>query len=192
MSLPLFHRPISATERLYLAARELAPPFAIQLIVTGAGRIDPDRLRQAVGEASRACPGARLVRSGEEWVDSGRSPRVRVVEHRIDLAKLDDDPVLAAPFASDGDDPTTEVVLVQSVDCTSVVVRAFHGVMDAKGLNLWVTDMFRALRDEPPVGAPDTDADQDLVRRNKPESAPTALRPTRRGPLGRTGSTGAG
>lgn len=68
---PVFTRPISATERLYLATAPLAEPFAIQLVVEGAGDIDVDALRRAVELASHACPGARLVRRGKNWVDSG-------------------------------------------------------------------------------------------------------------------------
>lgn len=186
MTFSTFRRPVSATERLYLAARRLAPPFAIQLVITGEGRLDLPRLTEAVGKASEACPGARLIRRGDEWIDSGVAPRVLAVHHDVSLDRLDDEPVLTADLGSDG--RTCEVVLAESGTQTSVVVRAFHGVMDAQGLNLWVSEIFRALRGEEPLGAADPDADHDLVADVGREAGrPTRLLPTRRGPLGRTG-----
>ena len=116
---PVFTRPISATERLYLATAPLAEPFAIQLVVEGAGDIDVDALRRAVELASHACPGARLVRRGKNWVDSGLAPHLDIVEHGgVDFTALDANPILTRPLGVTAD-ATTEVVLVTS-DPTTV------------------------------------------------------------------------
>lgn len=178
---PVFTRPISATERLYLATAPLAEPFAIQLVVEGAGDIDVDALRRAVELASHACPGARLVRRGENWVDSGLTPHLYIVEHGgVDFTALDANPILTRPLGVTAH-ATTEVVLVTS-DPTTVVFRAFHGVMDAKGLGTWAADVFRVLRGEEPLGAPDTTADHTLVDRIGAPGTPTRLLPTYRSP----------
>ncbi|ATI36498.1 hypothetical protein CPI83_30360 (plasmid) [Rhodococcus sp. H-CA8f] len=180
---PVFTRPISATERLYLATEPLAEPFAIQLVVEGAGDIDVDALRRAVELASHACPGARLVRRGKSWVDSGLAPHLEIVEHGgVDFTALDANPILNRPLGVTAD-ATTEVVLVTS-DPTTVIFRAFHGVMDAKGLGTWAADVFRVLRGEEPLGAPDTTADHTLVDRIGAPGTPTPLLPTYRSPLG--------
>lgn len=186
-----YRRKISATERLYLAAEPLAPPFAIQFVVVGEGRIDAAQLQDAVARAAAACPGARLLQVGDEWVDSGLAPEVRVSDHRVDVDALDDDPVIAGPFG--GGRRTTEVVLARSGDGEScIVVRAAHAVMDAKGLLLWVDDIFRALRGAPLIGAPDPIADHDVAARLAAGQRPTTLTPARRGPFGPTGSTHSG
>ncbi|AOW94076.1 hypothetical protein BFN03_19155 [Rhodococcus sp. WMMA185] len=181
-----FQRPISATEHLYIATQPLAAPFAIQLVVTGTGEIDAAALETAVGHASAACPGARLVREGRNWVDSGRTPQVRVIDHAIDFDALDGDAILESSLGADSG-ATTEIVLARAASQTSVIVRAFHGVMDAKGLGLWVGDIFRSLRGDELVGAADPTADHDLVSRIGANSSPTKLLPTHRAPLGSTG-----
>ncbi|RVW04087.1 non-ribosomal peptide synthetase [Rhodococcus xishaensis] len=181
-----FQRPISATERLYITTQPLAPPFAIQLVVTGSGEIDPAALEVAVDQASAACPGARLIREGRNWVDTGRAPQVKIVDRPIDFTDLDDDPILQSSLGSD-DLATTEVVLARGASETSVVFRAFHGVMDAKGVQMWASDVFRVLRGQEPIGAPDPTADHDLVDRVGATNKPTTLLPTRRAPLGAPG-----
>ncbi|MEV0948662.1 non-ribosomal peptide synthetase [Rhodococcus sp. NPDC049939] len=181
-----FQRPISATEQLYLATQRLAAPFAIQLVVTGTGVVSPAALEAAVDQASAACPGSRLVRDGRNWIDSNRTPRVRVIDHSIDFDDLDSDPILQSSLGAD-ERATTEVVLARAASQTTIIVRAFHGVMDAKGLGLWTGDIFRVLRGEEPLGAQDPTADHDLVARIGADGAPTKLLPTRRAPLGSTG-----
>ncbi|MFT3716360.1 MAG: non-ribosomal peptide synthetase [Gordonia sp. (in: high G+C Gram-positive bacteria)] len=185
-----FHRPISATEHLYLAGRSIAPPFAMQLAVIGDDRVDVEALRDAVAVAAEACPGIRLVRSGDSWVDSGFAPPVRLLGRGVDPDTLVDDEVLESPFG--GGAHTVEVVVADDGERSTILFRAFHGVVDGKGLTMWVSDVFRALRGEEPAGAPDTDADADLVRRIGTGARATTLLPTRRGPVGATGPTGGG
>ncbi|QNG20516.1 non-ribosomal peptide synthetase [Rhodococcus triatomae] len=186
-----FHRPVSPTERLYLSTREVAPPFAIQLVVEGDGEIDTDDVRAAVAIASHACPGARLVLEDDRWVDSGTPPRVEQLTGRVDWDALDTDPVLHRPIGP-GPEATTEVVVLRAAGNkgTTVIFRAFHGVMDAGGMSIWVGDVFRILRGEEPLGAPDVDADSDLVARLGASGAPTRLVPTRPSPFGRAAPGG--
>ena len=72
-----YQREITSNERLYLAGESLCPPFAINMVVEGAGELDVEALRRAVERASAACPGARLIAKSGRWVDSGRAPVVR-------------------------------------------------------------------------------------------------------------------
>ncbi|MFC7447674.1 non-ribosomal peptide synthetase [Rhodococcus daqingensis] len=181
---PLFERPISPTERLYLAMQTLAPPFAIQLVIQGTGSIDERDLSVAVAGASESCPGARLVRRGERWVDSGIAPPVVVAaEHSLSDAPLDDHPMLSRPLDPEHG-PTCEVLLLGSARNT-LVLRAFHGVMDGRGLHLWAAEVFRLLRGERTLGARDAIADHSLVESLGVDGKPTALLPTARSPFGR-------
>lgn len=158
-----YSRRISLTERSYLMAHLMAPPMAIQVFVEGRGALDPEQLAQAVAAASDACPGARAVRRGPNWVDGGKNPPVRVV----DGTGLDRTGYDSALFRSPFDPaagPNCEVLMLTGTPST-LVFRAFHAVMDGKGMMTWITEVFRALRGQEPVGASDTDTEEDLVAR---------------------------
>ncbi|SIQ81395.1 non-ribosomal peptide synthetase [Micromonospora avicenniae] len=159
-----FSRPISPIEQGYLASAPFLPPFAIQLLVEGAGSIDAAALRQAVAVASEASPGARLVGRGRLWIDSGEPPPVTVLPS-LDL----DGPALRRPFDLSAG-PLSEVLLVTG-DPTTIVFRATHATMDARGVLVWATDVLRALRDERPLGARSPLTDDALRRRVAPSPA---------------------
>ncbi|MGN2637368.1 peptide synthetase [Nocardia takedensis] len=169
-----FRRPLSPTERMYFPMRGLAPPFLMQLVVPGVGDLDVRRLREAVAVASAACPGARLVRSGSTWVDSGIAPDVRVVRHTPGHA-LEADPILTAPIAA-SPEATTEVLVLDG-DPVTLVLRVFHGVMDGMGMVLWLREILRALRGEAPIGHADPIADAQLVRRVGAPGLPALMIP---------------
>ncbi|WP_043726835.1 hypothetical protein [Nocardia asiatica] len=181
---PVFRRKITPTERLYFRTREVTPPFVMHLAVHGDGGLDPAAVQRAVDVASAAVPGARLIRDGHEWVDSGLAATVRVVPGwSLDYAALEHDAVLNSPIGPTPD-RTTEVLLLTG-EQTTVLFRAFHGVMDGMGLRMWVDDVFRALRGQPPLGAPDPIADAELVARVGAPGKPTRVLPTYAAPTGR-------
>ncbi|MTE15489.1 peptide synthetase [Nocardia aurantiaca] len=178
----MFRRPISPTELIYFPMRDLAPPFLMQLVVEGQGSIDPEALRRAVATAAAANPGARLVREGKQWVDSGIAPSVCVVDHALEYPALEADPVLTSPIGPTPD-ATVEVLLLTAAP-TTLVFRVFHGVMDGMGMVMWATDVLRALRGEEPVGAPDPIADAELVRKVGAPGRPTLMLPRFRSAVG--------
>ncbi|MGW4241555.1 peptide synthetase [Nocardia sp. NPDC004722] len=178
----MFRRPISPTELIYFPMRDLAPPFLMQLVVEGEGSIDPETLRSAVATAAAANPGARLVRDGKQWIDSGVAPSVRVVDHALQYPALEADPVLTSPIGPTPD-ATVEVLLLTAAP-TILVFRVFHGVMDGMGMVMWATDVLRVLRGEDPVGAPDPIADAELVRKVGAPGRPTLMLPKFRSALG--------
>ncbi|MBF6353678.1 peptide synthetase [Nocardia higoensis] len=178
-----FRRPITPTERLYFSTRQVTPPFIMQLAVPGEGTLDPAVLQRAVDAASAANPGSRLVADGDRWVDSGVGARVRVVPGwTLDYTALEHDAELNTPLGPTPD-RTTEVLLLTGAPVT-VVFRAFHGVMDGMGLRLWVDDVFRALRGETLLGAPDPIADAELVDRLGVPGKPTLVVPRFRAATG--------
>ncbi|MFI1964303.1 non-ribosomal peptide synthetase [Streptomyces pathocidini] len=151
---PPYRRPVSPTEWLYLAARRLGPDMVFHLVFEGEGALDPDALRSAVEAAGHACPGTRLIRAGRMWRDSGRPPRVRV--------RADTTDGLIDPDTG----PSCEVVLVPPTAPgrpTTLVFRAFHGVMDGHSALTWAAEVFRALRGEPPRPARSSETDYGLL-----------------------------
>jgi amino acid adenylation domain-containing protein len=148
-----YHRPISRVERWFLAYPEWVPAV-IQLFVEGDGELEPERLRRAAEAASAACPGTRLVRRGQRWVDSGVAPVVRVVDgDLIDRRTFAGAPDLHRPLTGDGE-PTCEILLLTGA-APGVVFRGFHGALDGRGVVVWAAEVFRALRGEALSGAPD-------------------------------------
>ncbi|NNH70104.1 peptide synthetase [Nocardia uniformis] len=178
-----FRRPISPTEFLYFPMRDLAAPFLMQLAVEGTGTVDPEELRRAVAVAAAANPGARLIRDGKWWVDSGVAPAVRVVAHTLQYPALEADPVLTSPI---GPTPESTVeLLLLTGETTTIVFRVFHGVMDGMGMVMFATDVLRVLRGEEPVGAADPVADYELVRQVGAPGRPTLMNPRFRSAVGR-------
>ncbi|MEC3979332.1 non-ribosomal peptide synthetase [Amycolatopsis sp. H20-H5] len=146
-----FSRPVVPFERWYLAfPKSIAP--VMTFCVEGIGGIDVARLRAAVAVASAACPGSRLRRDRTKWVDSGITPAVELVRGRdLDPSALHEVPELRTALP-DPSGANCDVLLFGGEPST-VVFRASHIVMDARGLLLWVADVFRVLRGEDPVGA---------------------------------------
>ncbi|MFI6448582.1 non-ribosomal peptide synthetase [Kitasatospora sp. NPDC050543] len=161
-----FRRPVSATEWLYLGAHRLGRAMVLQLVVEGEGELDPAGLQAAVTAAAQACPGSRLVRRGRTWLDSGRPPQVRVAgDGSGPDAELRDG---TAPLETPLDlahGPGCEVLLIPGTPSrpTTVVFRAFHGVMDGHGAQLWLAEVFRALRGDPPRPARSALTDAELL-----------------------------
>jgi hypothetical protein len=84
--------------------------------------------------------------------------------------------------------PTCEVLLSEQ-DPATVVFRASHAVMDARGVLAWSRDVFRALRGEPLAGAASELTDRALIRELAPSRRRRTPAPTRHSPLPGTAST---
>ena len=140
-----YSRPITADEWWRFGSpAELVT--AVQLCIEGDGAIDPAALSAATATAAQACPGTRLARCGQQWVDSGRAPEVQVAEAAdFDRTRLDS-PLVRVPLGRQGT-ATCQVILVQGSP-TTVIFRAHPGVMDGRGVMLWQRQVFRALRGE--------------------------------------------
>jgi amino acid adenylation domain-containing protein len=147
-----YSRAICPNEWLRLCQNLRGVINEVQLCVEGDGDIDPAALAAAVEAASAACPGARVVRRGTRWVDSGITPVVKTVQaDSFDRVHFDS-PVLRRQLTGTRSTPTAEVVLVRGTP-TTVIFRTCHCTMDGHGDMLWSREVFRALRGEPLEGA---------------------------------------
>lgn len=159
----VYSRPVSPTETWFLVYPE-SVPGVIQIVIEGAGRIGHDELIRAVDTASGACPGARLTRQGMTWMDSGMAPAVRVLPgDRVDRHTFADAAELHSPLMGNDGGPTCELLLLTGEESDTLIVRAFHGVMDGQGVRTWAEDIFRVLRGEEPVGAPSRITENELI-----------------------------
>ncbi|MBT3218102.1 MAG: amino acid adenylation domain-containing protein [Proteobacteria bacterium] len=77
-----FKRPVSASERLYLAGLAVVPPVCLHLVVEGTGTLDEERLQRAVEAAAKENPGCRLILKGKgrdlSWKAQRAAPKVHV------------------------------------------------------------------------------------------------------------------
>ena len=146
-----YSRALSAEEWLYVG---MSGYTVVQHVVEGLGTLREAELAEAVAVAAEANPGLRLVRQGQRWTDSGVAPLVHLLDGGRRGGELLDSPALRRPLDASG--PTCEVLLLPGAPGapTTVAFRAAHAVTDARGLLLWMTDVFRVLRGEEPLGAP--------------------------------------
>ncbi|MFT4974291.1 MAG: hypothetical protein ACI8S6_000173 [Myxococcota bacterium] len=148
-------RRLSGTERAWLAADRLCPPFVNQQLIEGTGTLDFDLLADAVARAAAVQPGVRLRLRGwlgaTRWSTDGPPPLVTRIEG--------DDTEALARRLDPRHGPIAEVLLL---DGPRVVFRTHHAALDGRGAGLFSADVFRALRGEPLLGAlagPLTDVD---------------------------------
>jgi amino acid adenylation domain-containing protein len=162
-------------------------PNVIQHVFEGEGNLGVEALTEAVTRAGEACPGTRLHRRRQLWVDSGIAPAVQVVDLSPGEDLLDH-PALQTALNDGG--PTCEVLFAPghpgetgaegaggSGRPAQLVFRGFHGVTDARGVLVWAADVFRALRGEEPLGARSTDNCDEFLQNLLPDGLP----PIRRG-----------
>lgn len=162
----MYKRTLSFNERFFLATDRVTPPFCNQMIFEGSGSFEKDRWLEAIDSASEANPGSRVVLKGilsmSKLVDSGKTPRLRIVEANGWDGMSDHN----APFLHEHLDPdkgpTCEVVLIRG-DVLRVAFRTHHSVMDGRGTIYWAEDIFRALRGEKPAGSDSTLTDIELA-----------------------------
>lgn len=166
-----YSRTVSANDLMSIA-RDRVLSFNNQMIFEGDGVLDKAKWESAVEIASAANPGSRLVMKGypfaSKWVDSGITPRVRVVDGSLWTGYNNEGAPFLLERLSPTDGPTCEVVLVQGKPLR-VVFRTNHGVMDARGTLFWAEDIFRALRGEPVLGSTSALNDEDVCR-NSPKT----------------------
>ncbi|MFI5983396.1 non-ribosomal peptide synthetase [Streptomyces sp. NPDC051555] len=188
-----YWRPVSATERLYLAAGDPRGDMALRIVVEGEGLPDPDDLRAALTRAAGSCPGSGLVAADGLWRAEGPPPRLRYAAPADPYDGVLDAAVLTG-HTDPTDPPGCEVLVVPGLDaarCT-LVFSASHALMDGHGALLWVREVFRGLRGDAARPAADPETDQGLLRRlgcrdRRPTQAPDRPSPLGRGDRGERG-----
>ncbi|SES40860.1 amino acid adenylation domain-containing protein [Streptomyces sp. yr375] len=176
----LYQRPVAAVDWWFLASPRKQYPV-IQLAVEGVGLLSHSDLSDAVAEASRACPGTRLVFRKGMWRDSGRAPAVIVGDGAAYDRVRFDSPLLRRPLRPGAGGATCEVLLLTG-EPNTVVFRGFHAAMDGRGLLLWATEVFHALAGVPVVGADDRLSEDGLMEKLAGE-LPDGLPPVAAAPV---------
>ena len=166
------NRPVSGSERLWLAISRIQPPYAINNVVEGqkdAAPIDVARFQEALDKLVVSQPACRMRLHGGlswmRWVADGPKPRLRVVSGE-NWNGYDE---VGAPFVYDPLDPqegpVAEVVVVRG-NPQRVVFRVPHSLMDGAAAVQFAQDFFTALRgEELPFITAGPPIDADLAKR---------------------------
>lgn len=179
MSTPRYERKLSPTERYSLVINELYR-YNVIAIAEGEGDISLERLRDAVERASAANPGARVRLKSflgfSKWVDSGIAPVVQEIQApEWDGFSERGAEFMDGAFTPLNGGPICDVTLVKGQPLR-IVFRVLHAAMDARGVQHWAKDIFRALRGEALVGSNSTLTDTDVVEKHKQSIAETPER----------------
>ncbi|HPS59013.1 MAG TPA: hypothetical protein PK514_12985, partial [Spirochaetota bacterium] len=162
----MYKRSLSFNERFFLATDRITPPFCNQMIYEGEGTFDESKWRLALEIASKANPGSRVTLKGalsfSRWIDSGETPRLRLVDGADWSGTGDDGAPFLQEYLNPFKGPTCEVVLIKG-DTPRAAFRTHHAVMDGRGTIHWAEDIFRVLRGEEPLGSDSTLTDYELA-----------------------------
>lgn len=151
-----FYRNVSFSEHLYLNIAKLYPPFCLHMVIEGKGKFELHEIQDALKRVADKNLGCRLVYQKGKWFDSKQNPPVRVLEEN-DFQNISD---LLSLNSMDIQKGSTAEVYVSG---ERIIFRASHAVMDAKGIQFWAEETFRALRKEEPLGTTSTMTDHELL-----------------------------
>ncbi len=178
LSNPLYVRPLSPTERFNLVINEVCR-YNVDAFVEGTGTLTREELQRAVDIAAAANPGTRVRLKGVlgfcKWVDSGIAPEV--IE--APSSAWDGESELHSEFLQQKFDalhggPVCDIILMPG-NPMRIMFRVLHAAMDARGLQYFVHEIFKVLRNEPIAGSNSTLIDYDVADRYKdqiPEQPP--------------------
>lgn len=166
-------RELSVSEYYYASigssTETLDDPREIVYVLEGQGSLTLADWQQALDAVVRVHPGSRLRLVGERrkarWESDGQPPRLRRVTGCgwDGQLKTGSEFITAEPLGL-VDLPCCELIVAECMDCTRVIFRVLHAVMDGRGGLHFLRELFRALRGEPLQPTNAVFRDVDLMR----------------------------
>ena len=171
-----FYRIPSPLEFTYIAA-DLPhySPLVNQFFVIGNGDIDSNKLRSALAQAVTANPGFKVRLKGywgwRRWDDQGLAPTVEDIDAPDwDSASSEGAPLLGNPIDLRHESPC-QIAKIRTRTGTHVLFRTHHAVTDGRGTVHLMSDVFRILRGEDPLGSSSMLTEWDIaMREERPDS----------------------
>jgi len=157
-------RPLSPFERMWLAAQSTCG----LTLVEGCGSLTLDTLRGAIERAALANPGSRVRLKGygpwAHWEETDVLPTVtEITDSAWEALGADNAPFSETVHIDPHQAPSASYVLIHGAQ-TRLVQRTHHATMDGMAALMMLKEIFRALRNEPLVGAHSTATDLELCR----------------------------
>ena len=124
-----------------------------QCVVEGEGVVDYERIKATLVKLAEAVPSCRLLLQGfwgfKRWRAIGPLPNVKVITCEWDGHYQQGLSFLNGPLDL-FKGPVAEIIHVVSANKTFFVFRVHHAVMDGVGMQHFILNFFRILRDETP------------------------------------------
>ena len=156
-----FLRKMSFTEHLYQVGESIIPPFALQYVIKGKGHLDAEQIRISLLHLAKVLPSLHLQLKGKQWFADGNPPDL--VAHPVPFSNNWDEKLFRSRLhASKGQ--CAELHLFPGPSPV-LVFRILHSVMDAKGVQQLLKDLFACMRGETIAPYPEFPADR--VRRDE-------------------------
>lgn len=151
-----FKRKIYDSEKLYIKLQEAFTPFNIQYILEGEGSINLGEFQIAVKKACDFLPIFKSSRKGNLWVEGEEYPKILL----LDGEKLEGNKLLKEKLPYN---QLTRIIIFQE-EKMKIVFQVFHGLADAKGVFLWVENIFKSLRNEKLIEDREGRSDLELLK----------------------------
>ena len=164
-----FYRYLSPIEATFTATDSPTyTPFVNQFFVEGQGELNLDDWKRAVEIASLANPGMCLILRGNwgwrYWDDAGPKPTVRKINTIWDGRSSEDAAEIDKPI-NPYIGPNAEVILIESSTAApKILIRSHHAITDARGIQHWAEECFRALRGEKLKGSQGKSCEWDIAK----------------------------
>ena len=142
-------RKVSPNERTYICYQDLFSTFAVQFVVEGNGEVDKELLSKAIKKVGVFFSGANLICDNKNWIKNKKDIVVKeVFSDKFDgynFEVLD----LFTKKIDNYKNSLSEVIIVHgNSGKVRIIFRVFHGIMDGKGVILWIENIFKELRGE--------------------------------------------
>jgi NRPS condensation-like uncharacterized protein len=167
-----FYRKPSPLEFSYIAA-DLPnySPLVNQFFVVGEGSIDTERLQQALNKAVIVNPGIHLKLKGfwgaRYWDDHAIAPSVS----EVSAPHWNSENSINAPCLGDAidlrNDTPCKVFIIHAANGTHILFRTHHAITDGRGTVHLMSDVFRILRGEAPLGSTSKLTEWDIAMREE-------------------------
>ncbi|MBN1469272.1 MAG: non-ribosomal peptide synthetase [Fusobacteriaceae bacterium] len=151
-----FKRKIYDSEKLYIKLEEAFTPFNIQYILEGEGNINLEEFQIAVKKACDFLPIFKSTRKGNLWVEGEKYPNILLLAGE----KLEGNKLLKEKLPQD---QLTRIIIFQE-EKMKIVFQVFHGLADAKGVFLWVENIFKSLKNEKLIEDREDRSDVELLK----------------------------
>ncbi|MEM8891463.1 MAG: phosphopantetheine-binding protein [Bacteroidota bacterium] len=150
---PSMGRKKTFNEYIYSLGQEITPSFNLQFLIKGKGNIHPDKLQAAIAQLADLLPQLRILSNGKRWIFGGDVPPLILHKHKAP------EDLNHKHYRRELPDAAGNLMEFHLFDEAELLFRIHHSVVDAKGAQIILRNLFALLRGEKaePYAGFDTD-----------------------------------